>query len=518
MSDIKTALVSLSDKTHLDVLAKFLIHNEVKVFSTGGTLKALRSLGVEVTPVESLTGFPEVMDGRVKTLHPHVHMALLARLNNNDDAELLNKHDIKPFDLVAVNLYPFEEHVSKDISEDEKTEFIDVGGPSMIRAAAKSFKRILLLTDPNDYSILEQKTFSVDQRRHFAGKAFQLLTNYNAAISDWMLGETKVERLIEPAKQSKSHLGVELRYGENPHQSSKWYYDKDQQGLHQAKILQGKELSFNNLVDLTAAVESLFVIQGSSNKKTVVSVKHNNPCGVGQSDSILTAVKLSLSADPMSVFGSVVACNDEIGSEEALEISKIFVECIVAPSFTDEAKQILGKKKNLRLLEWQQIKEGFCPTQDFKRVSGGVLKQDFDLVSHEQKDWRLVSGNQSDFTEDLKGQCDFANKIVARLKSNAIAVVGPEMSLGLGMGQVNRVDSVKLALERARSFHPEVEKNLILASDAFFPFSDSIEIIADFGVKWILQPGGSVKDEEVIEKAKALGLGMILTGKRHFLH
>jgi phosphoribosylaminoimidazolecarboxamide formyltransferase/IMP cyclohydrolase len=504
--NIKTALVSVSDKSNLNVLAEFFKKNQVKVISTGGTSKELERLGVSVTSVESVTGFPEVMDGRVKTLHPNIHMGLLARGDNESDQSLLKEHKVDNIDLVVVNLYPFQEQVKKDISEKEKVEFIDVGGPSMVRAAAKNFNRILLLTDPKDYQVLKKgDDVNLALRKKMSAKAFSLLADYNKAIADWMLG-------------GESETGSELRYGENPHQNSKWTFDQNEDGLHKARIIQGKALSFNNLVDLTAAVESLSVIQGSSGKKTVVSVKHNNPCGVGQSDSLSEAMKLSFSADPMSVFGSVVACNAEVGLKEAEQILDIFIECVVAPSFSTEALKILSIKKNLRLLEWGRLSEGYVPSEDFKRVSGGVLHQDFDLVSEDPEAWELVSGKSEDLTKELKEQLDFANRVVARLKSNAIALVGPSMSLGLGMGQVNRVDSVKLALERWKSFHPDFNGTTVLASDAFFPFSDSIEIIADFGVKWVLQPGGSIKDKDVIAKAKEKGLGMIFTGKRHFLH
>jgi len=500
---IKTALVSVSDKTNLEALSKFFIKNKVKVISTGGTSKELEKLGVEVTPVEKVTGFPEVMDGRVKTLHPNVHMGLLARDQHKGDEALLSEYSVDKIDLVVVNLYPFEEQVKKDLTEKEKVEFIDVGGPSMVRAAAKNFERILLLTNPDDYSLLENENdIPVNLRKKMSAKAFGLLADYNKAIADWM-GR-------EDSKQ--------LRYGENPHQSSKWSFNKSEEGLHQAKIIQGKALSFNNLVDLTAAVESLFVIQGPERKKTVISVKHNNPCGVGQSDSVTEAMRLSLKADPMSVFGSVVACNGEVGIEEANLALEIFMECLIAPSFTKEALVALSKKKNLRVLEWPALEVGFSPKEDFKRVSGGILHQDFDLVSEVSNDWELVSGDGASFTPQVQKQCEFANRIVARLKSNAIALVGPMSSLGMGMGQVNRVDSVKLALERAKAFHSNFGSEFVLSSDAFFPFPDSIELIADFGVKWILQPGGSIKDPAVIEKAKEKGLGMVFTGKRHFLH
>lgn len=512
MNAIKTALVSVSDKANLEVLADYFKENKVKVLSTGGTHKALSALGVDVTSVSSWTDFPEVMDGRVKTLHPKIHMSLLARSSMESDLDLIKEYGLSLIDLVVVNLYPFEEKkASGNLNDHEMSEFIDVGGPTMLRAAAKNFSRILVLSDPKDYNLIKKpEDNTLENRKKMAGKVFNKLSHYDSEISKWLLDSG--EEAKTPAPQN-----VILRYGENPHQSAHWSFSKKNEGLHQAKIIQGKELSFNNLVDLTAAVESLAVLS-ERDLKSVVSVKHNNPCGVGQATELIEALNYSLKADPKSVFGSVIACNDTVGEEEAKSILNIFVECVIAPSFTDEALALFSKKKNLRLLSWDKLFEGFLPDKDYKRVCGGVITQDYDKVDDDVSTWKVVSGDEKELDKALWSQFKFANKVVSRLKSNAIAVVGESSSLGMGMGQVNRVDSVKLAFERWNEFHKDFTGSTVLASDAFFPFPDSIEHIAKQGVKWVIQPGGSIKDDEVIATAIDLGVGMVFTNRRHFLH
>jgi phosphoribosylaminoimidazolecarboxamide formyltransferase/IMP cyclohydrolase len=498
---IKTALVSVSNKKNLDVLADYLKSENIKVLSTGGTYKALVDLGVEVTKVSEQTGFPEVMDGRVKTLHPKIHMGLLARADHAEDAALLDSHGIAPFDLLVVNLYPFVEKKSSGLSDDELTEFVDVGGPSMIRAGAKGFSRLVTLTDPEDYALLKGgEVLELPVRRMLAGKAFKHICEYDQEVSSWLLNN-------ETLKQSK-----ELRYGENPHQKAKWIFDVEKPGVHQAQILQGKELSFNNLVDLTAAVESLALFE----KPTVVSVKHNNPCGIGSGKTIDEALKVSLRADPMSVFGGIVALNKTLNENCARDIVDLFLECVIAPEISPEAKKILSEKKNLRVLEWKALGSGFRPFEDFKRVSGGEVTQVADFVESSFDSWIKVSGEDPDIK--TREALEFSWKTVARLKSNAISVCGSDQSLGLGMGQVNRIDAVESALKRWKTFHPNHEGPVVLASDAFFPFADSLELIAKAGVKWVVQPGGSIKDKDVVSKAEELGVSMFFTGKRHFLH
>ena len=501
MKKIKTALVSVSNKKNLDVLAKYFKSENVKVFSTGGTYKALEDLGVSVAKVSERTGFPEVMDGRVKTLHPKIHMGLLARADHPEDAAVLESHDIEPFDLLVVNLYPFIEKKSSGLSDDELVEFVDVGGPSMIRAGAKSFSRLVTLIDPEDYSLLESGDFlDLEVRRMLAGKAFKHICEYDQEVYSWLLKS-------DGDKKSK-----ELRYGENPHQKAKWTFDIQMPGVHQASILQGKELSFNNLVDVTAAVESLALFE----RPTVVSVKHNNPCGIGSGKTIDEALKVSLKADPMSVFGGVVAMNKTLSLECAKNIVDLFLECVIAPEISSEAKKVLSAKKNLRVLEWKALDNGFRPFEDFKRVSGGQVTQVADFVESSFDSWIKMSGDDPD--EKTKEALEFSWRTVARLKSNAISVCGFNQSLGLGMGQVNRVDAVESALRRWKTFHPTYEGPVVLASDAFFPFPDSIELIAKAGIKWVVQPGGSIKDKDVVSKAEELGVSMFFTGKRHFLH
>jgi len=498
---IKTALVSVSNKANLEVLAEYFKSENVKVLSTGGTYKALKDLGVEVTKVSEQTGFPEVMDGRVKTLHPMIHMGLLARANNTEDLALLDSHGIAPFDLLVVNLYPFVEKKSSGIEDKELVEFVDVGGPSMIRAGAKNFERLVTFTDPEDYSLLKNgEVFAPSVRRMLAGKAFKHICEYDKEVYSWLLND-------DGDKKSK-----ELRYGENPHQKATWSFDPDQEGVHQASVIQGKELSFNNLVDVTAAVESLALFE----KPTVVSVKHNNPCGIGSGKTINEALKLSLKADPMSVFGGIVALNKPLCVESAKDLVNLFLECVIAPEVHPEAKEILSAKKNLRVLEWKALEGGFRPFEDYKRVSGGQVNQVADFVESSFENWIKVAGSDPD--AKTKEALEFSWRTVARLKSNAIAVCGFDQSLGLGMGQVNRVDAVESAISRWKSFHQDYNGPVVLASDAFFPFADSIELIAKAGVKWVVQPGGSIKDKEVVSKAEELGVSMFFTGKRHFLH
>lgn len=494
---IKNALISVSDKSNLEVLADYLIQNKVRAVSTGGTYKALVDLGVKAIKVSEQTDFPEVMAGRVKTLHPKIHMGLLARGSNEEDALVLKENGIDKFDLLVVNLYPFIEKLKDEsLSQDQMVEFIDVGGPSMIRAGAKNFNRLLTLTDPSDYKILEGDIDLV-LRKSMAQKAFRHLSDYDNSVSNWLLGE-----------KPKS-----LRYGENPHQQASWTAT-EKVGLHQAKILQGKELSFNNIVDLSSAIETLAQFDAN----TVVSVKHNNPCGVATSDDVSTAVKKSLAGDPQSVFGGIVAMNSEIDLESAKQLTSLFLECVIAPSISKEAEELFKKKKNLRLLIWPELKNGFQPEKDFKRVSGGLVEQTADQSKLiDTKNWRVVSGDQT-LDDELLKTLKFSWRCCQRLKSNAIAITGLEQSLGLGMGQVNRIDALNMAVERWKRHHSDYNGITVLASDAFFPFADSIEAAKEAGVDWIIQPGGSIKDQEVIDKAKELKINMVFTGKRHFLH
>jgi phosphoribosylaminoimidazolecarboxamide formyltransferase/IMP cyclohydrolase len=501
----KNALVSVSDKSGLIEFLKPLQQKGMRIVSTGGTAQFLKDNGLTVVDISEQTGFPEVMGGRVKTLHPHVHMPLLSRASHPEDFALLKERGLEPFDLVLCNLYPFEAAVEKKLKGQELIEKIDIGGPTVLRASAKNFTQVTVLCDPNDYPrVLEKGETTVEDRRHFAAKVFAHTSAYDSLVAselgngwgeDFALGGHKV---------------MDLRYGENPQQSATWYRQlADQKGLHTAEILQGKTLSYNNLLDLDAA--SSLVQMFSS--PAVVAVKHNNPCGAALHADINVAMEKALKADPVSVFGGIIATNREIGLKAAEMLHSLFLECIVAPAFSSEALVLFSKKKNLRILRWPGLQE---PQTKFemKTLAGGFLLQTKDQISSEATQWKFIGEKPSaEMLENLQ----FAERVCACLKSNAIALVHQNQTVGLGMGQVNRVDAVKQAIERMHTHFGSLNQ-VVLASDAFFPFADSIELAAKAGVKWILQPGGSVKDDEVIAAAQKLGINLILTGSRHFKH
>jgi phosphoribosylaminoimidazolecarboxamide formyltransferase / IMP cyclohydrolase len=500
----KNALISVSDKTGLEDFLKPFVNNGLQIVSSGGTAQYLESCGFKVTKVSEQTGFPEVMGGRVKTLHPNIHMPILQRANVKEDQEILKEYGLKPFDLVVVNLYPFEESLKKNLGFKEMIENIDIGGPTLLRAAAKNFESICVVCDPKDYDwISTKKELTEKDRKKLSAKVFGHVANYDSLICNYLSEDQSDFNL-------KGTQGKELRYGENPQQKACWYQTSEQ-GLHQAEILQGKELSYNNLLDIEAALQTLLLFD----KPTAVSVKHNNPCGVAQSTNLIEALKQSLNADPMSVFGGIVALNRTLDKDCAQTLSKLFLECIIAPQITEEAKNILAEKKNLRVLIWQEMLNlDPLKMQSIKSISGGLLVQSTDQILMDRNSWEVVSGELE--PTDWQG-LEFSWKVCSMLKSNAIAVTSSHQSLGLGMGQVNRVDAVKQAFARAKEFHPQ-NKDLYLASDAFFPFPDSIELAAQYDVKAIIQPGGSVKDKAVIEKAKELNIKMVFTGRRHFRH
>lgn len=499
------ALVSVSDKTGLKEFLKPLVENGLRVVSTGGTAKYLRENGIPVVEVSEQTGFPEVMDGRVRTLHPKIHMALLARQENAQDMALLKEYSLEPFDLVIGNLYPFEKHKDLNLSDRELSEYIDIGGPALLRAAAKNYEHTTVICDPQDYQWVLSGT-TRETRKTLASKVFSHISSYDSMIANHLNPNTfEREEVTYSAEVVQS-----LRYGENPQQKAIWLKSKGiQYGLQNAKILQGKELSYNNLLDLNATVDAVSLFQSP----TCVAVKHNNPCGISSSETILKAVKKALTADPTSVFGGIIALNRVVDRESALELSKIFLECIVAPGFDKEALSVFESKKNLRLLEYDlnKHKKEF----ELRSISGGFLYQSTDVVSLEwNENWKIYGEEPS---QDLKKDLLFAWKVCSSLKSNAIAIVESELSLGLGMGQVSRIDSVHQAIDRMKKYHPDYE-NPVLASDAFFPFEDSIEIAAQNGIRWIIQPGGSIRDEQVINVAKKLKVNMVFTGVRHFRH
>jgi phosphoribosylaminoimidazolecarboxamide formyltransferase/IMP cyclohydrolase len=505
----KNVLVSTSDKTGLIEFLGPLADRGCRIVSTGGTSQFLREHQIKVVEVAEQTGFPEVMDGRVRTLHPSIHMPILARQNVAEDFELLKKNNLEPFDLVIVNLYPFADALAKNIEGAELIEFIDIGGPSLLRAASKNFERIAVVCDPKDYhwiaqKIEQKKELNLEDRKKLAAKVFYHTSQYDALIA----------RVLDPKNYEKfilsGDLNQELRYGENPNQQA-WWYREHGAGLHDAEILHGKALSYNNLLDIEAASR---VAREFTDSYAAVAVKHNSPCGLASHSSASEAVRLALGADPVSVFGGIIACNFEVDEVAADFLSKIFLEAIVADGFSKAALEKLTKKKDLRLLKWNPknlTRQAF----DVRSVSGGFLVQTTDLVGSWNKEWTII-GDQP--TAEVRADLLLAWRAAAHLKSNAIAIAAQNQSLGMGMGQVNRVDAVEHAIQRARKNHPELLKKAVLASDAFFPFADSIDLIHEAGIRWIIQPGGSVRDEEVFAKAKEHKINLVITGTRHFRH
>lgn len=503
------ALVSVSDKSGLAEFLKPLVDQGLRVVSTGGTASYLEKNGIPVVMVKEQTGYPEVMDGRVKTLHPRIHMCLLARSQKKEDLDLLSKEGLEPFDLVIGNLYPFEENLNKPMDLEERVELIDIGGPSLLRAAAKNFSRITVVTDPQDYDwILSKGEVTESDRKALAAKVFSHVSRYDSLIASY-LGQN----LSSPEYSMGGTFVQSLRYGENPQQQASWYSrSRHSEGLQKAQLLQGKELSYNNLLDLDAAVETLSEFSST----TCVAVKHNNPCGVARRPSIQSAVQDALSADPVSVFGGIIAATDAIDKEAAESLVGLFLECVVAPDYSPEALEVLGQKKNLRILKWPDLMTQSSQPL-IRSLRGGFLVQTPDEVAQNWNDQWEVLASES-LSKEVQSDLLMAWKVCAHLKSNAIAIVSDQQTVGLGMGQVNRVDAVSQAIYRMNQFHSEAKENLVLASDAFFPFPDSIERAAEAGVRWVIQPGGSIKDEDVKQKAKELGVGLVLTGQRHFLH
>ena len=501
----KNALVSVSDKTGLVDFLKPLYADGLRIVSTGGTAQHLKENGIAVTDISEQTSFPEVMGGRVKTLHPFVHMAILARGDHPEDFELLKKHGLQAFDLVICNLYPFEAAVEKNLQGVELIEKIDIGGPTVLRAAAKNFTQVAVVCDPADFKMLStQKSLSYEERKKLAAKVFAHVSAYDALVA------RELGNAWGPEFAVGGHKVMDLRYGENPQQSAAWYRSlADNKGLHTAEILQGKVLSYNNLLDLDAATN----LVRSFAEPAVVAVKHNNPCGVAIDPNLGAAFKKVIQSDSVSIFGGIIAANRKIDANEAELLGSLFLECVIAPDYTPAALQVFAKKKNLRILQWAQL---LTPQSDFemKSISGGFLLQTKDISQSDESNWKFSPEKPSaEILRDLL----FGEKVCGSLKSNAIALVKDGQTLGLGMGQVNRVDSVHQAVERMNKNFPNTS-DAILISDAFFPFSDSVEIASKAGVKWILQPGGSLKDEEVLAAAKKANINMVLSGVRHFKH
>jgi phosphoribosylaminoimidazolecarboxamide formyltransferase/IMP cyclohydrolase len=511
------AIISVSDKAGVVDFARGLAELGFEVYSTGGTHKALADAGVAVASVSKLTGFPEILDGRVKTLHPAVHGGILARRDQPSHLEELAKSGIAAIDLVAVNLYPFVQTVTRPgVSLDDALENIDIGGPTMIRAAAKNFPHVLVVVDPADYErvlgLLRAGVVPLEERRRLALKAFQHVASYDTAIAQYLRAEE--EALPEQLTLSLTKL-FDLRYGENPHQRGAVYRENSvlwggqTWGIVAAEQLHGKELSYNNLLDADAAWRAALDFA----EPTAVVVKHTNPCGLACYQDLTEAYRRALSGDPVSAYGGIVAVNRELTGEAAEEIGKTFYEIVIAPAFSEEALTILQKKKNLRLLQLDEKAAAGCASAlEYRRVSGGFLVQQPDAYLDDAIELRVVTKRAP--SEQEMANLRFAWKVVKHVKSNAIVIVKDRTLLGMGAGQPNRVTSVHLALRRA----DDRARGAVLASDAFFPFPDGVELAADGGVTAVIQPGGSIRDQEVIEAADARGLAMVFTGIRHFRH
>lgn len=516
MKPITRALLSVSDKTGIVEFAAGLERLGVEIVSTGGTAKLLREKSVKVRDISDLTGFPEMLDGRVKTLHPKVHGGILAIRSNPGHVAALKEHQIEVIDLVAVNLYPFEKTAAKpNVEFEELIENIDIGGPTMIRSAAKNFEDVAVVVDPADYpSVLEEaaKTGGLDRemRLDLARKAFATTAAYDGFIS------TTLQQRANPGLLQNFHLNfqkvMDLRYGENPHQRAALYSNRAfvGRGLANAPQLHGKELSYNNLVDLEAAWR---VAQEFKEPVTAI-IKHTNPCGIAIGKTLVESYKTALSGDPVSSFGSVIAVNRKLDLATAEEMAKLFVEAIIAPGFEADALERLKAKKNLRLIDMSATAGDEYGPQ-LKSVGGGLLVQTPDTVGASPEDWKCVTRRKP--TEDEMHALVFAWRVVKHVKSNAVVFGRDGLIVGVGAGQMSRVDAVKLAAMKAHDLKHDL-KGSVVASDAFFPFPDGVEEAAKQGATAVVQPGGSVRDNEVIEAADRLGLAMMMTGIRHFRH
>jgi len=513
---MKRALISVSDKKNVVKFASRLVDLGFEVVSTGGTKKLLTDSGVKVTSIDEITGFPECLDGRVKTLHPKVHGGILARRSLETHMKQVEELDIKLFDIIAVNLYPFKEtYLNENASHEDKIENIDIGGPTMIRSAAKNYEDVLILVDSNDYDIVVEKLneeiniSKIDEnfKRNLALKAFEMTANYDALIARYFRESlNKVDEFNDKITLTYER-GEKLRYGENPHQYG-WFYreiSKENNTLANAVKLNGKELSFNNINDATGGIDLI----REFDEPAVVAVKHTNPCGVGIGVNIFEAYQKAYNSDPQSIFGGIIVANREIDKETAEKMVEIFLEIVIAPSFDEEALEILKTKKNLRVLKMDTLAKKES-TYDIKRVDGGILIQNQN---------NLLLNNMEVVTERIPNKSElkdleFALKVVKHTKSNAIVLAKDGATVGVGPGQTSRV----WALENAIKQSVNGTKGTVLASDAFFPFSDSVEAAAKAGITAIVQPGGSIKDKDSIEMANKYGIAMVFTGIRHFKH
>ena len=523
--DLKRALISVSDKTGLLDLGRALADRGVELLSTGGSAKALRDAGLTVIDVASLTGFPEMMDGRVKTLHPNVHGGLLALRDNPEHLAAMQKHGIAGIDLLVVNLYPFEETVAKGADYDTAIENIDIGGPAMIRAAAKNHGFVAVVTDTQDYDALlaelteNNGAITYSFRQKLALNAYARTAAYDSAVSNWM---AKTLEVTPRRKAVAGTLAQTLRYGENPHQSAAFYTDgQARPGIATAVQHQGKELSYNNINDTDAAVE-LVAEFNLANGPACVIVKHANPCGVSQASSLLEAYQAAFQCDQTSAFGGIIALNQTLDGATAAEICKIFTEVVIAPNADEDARRIFAQKKNLRFLTMGSLPDVTAVSQTIRQVSGGYLVQDKDVGQVLPSDLKVVT-KRAPSPQELSDML-FAWKVAKHVKSNAIVYVKDGATVGIGAGQMSRVDSTRIAARKAQDMaevlglDAPLTHGSVVASDAFFPFADGLVTAAEAGATALIQPGGSMRDDEVIAAADAAGLAMVFTGMRHFKH
>ena len=515
MLPIQRALISVYDKTSIEDFARRLSELGIEILSTGGTQRALEAAGIPVVPVSDVTGHPEILGGRVKTLHPRIHGGILANRSRAGHLGEMQEHGIRPIDLVVVNLYPFEETVASDASFAEVIEMIDIGGPTMIRAAAKNFQSVTVVVDPGDYAQIQaaledgERQVPEPVRRGLALKAFRQTQAYDAAISTWLARQSGEAETRFP-RTSMVDLGLEMRprYGENPHQDAAVYRTLGGQGVFGGfEQLQGRDLSYNNLLDTDAARKLVADFEGPA----VVIVKHNNPCGVGRGPDLETAYRRALACDPLSAFGSVIAVNRALDRATAEAMGDLFIEVIAAPDFDSDALSQFAAKKRLRLLR--------CPVYraapgdvDLRSIDGGFLAQAPDAEPTDTGSWECVTERRP--TDDEHAALHMAWQVMRGVKSNAIVLANADATLGVGAGQMSRVDACKIAVDKAQSSLDGASA----ASDAFFPFRDGLDALAKAGIKAVVQPGGSRRDQEVIDAANEQGIAMMFTGRRHFRH
>ena len=512
---IMRALISVSDKTGVVEFARELEQLGVQVISTGGTHKKLEEAGIDVTGISDVTGFPECLDGRVKTLHPAVHGGILARRDVPEHMQQLKDLNIETIDIVAINLYPFKETIMKpDVTLADAIENIDIGGPTMLRSAAKNHKDVAVVCDPADYAIVAEELrangeVSYKTKYRLALKVFEHTAAYDAMISQYL--REQIDAPLPDNVTLTFEKLQDLRYGENPHQNATYYKEirPFRGSLATAKQLHGKELSFNNINDANGALMTL----KEFTEPTVVASKHANPCGVGCGETLHEAYVRAHDCDPTSIFGGIVACNREVDKATAEEMSKIFLEIVLAPSFSDEALEILTQKKNIRLMTIEGIEEPVPAGQyDMKKESGGLLIQDMDLSLYDEDALKVVTDKAP--TDKEMADMKMAMKVVKHIKSNGIVYVKDGATVGIGPGQTNRIWAAQNAIRQAESSL----EGAVMASDAFFPFSDCVEAAAAAGITAIIQPGGSIRDQESIDKANELGIAMVFSGQRHFKH